>query len=66
MKYKQLTYEQRYQIEALKKEGLSNQAIARNLGVHRTTIWREVRRNSLDSGEYNASSAAISILPPKI
>lgn len=60
MKYRQLTYEQRYQIEALKKEGLSDQVIAENLGVHRTTVWREVKRNSLDDGEYHASSAAIS------
>jgi transposase, IS30 family len=60
MSYKQLTYEQRYQIEALNKEGLSQRSIALNLGVHHSTISRELQRNSLDKGEYNASSAAIS------
>ncbi len=60
MGYKQLTYEQRYQIEALKKEGLSNRAIALNLGVHYSTISRELKRNSLDDGEYSASGAAVS------
>ena len=60
MSYRQLTYEQRYQIEALKKEGLSYRAIAMNIGVHYSTISRELKRNSLDDGEYNASSAAIS------
>ena len=60
MNYKQLTYEQRYQIEALKKEGLSQRSIALNIGVHHTTICRELKRNSLDDGEYSASSAAIS------
>lgn len=60
MGYKQLTYEQRYQIEALKKEGLSQRDIAKNLGVHHSTICRELLRNSLDTGEYRASNAAIS------
>ena len=60
MKYRQLTYEQRYQIEALKKEGLSQRAIAMNIGVHYSTISRELKRNRLDDGEYSAQSAAIS------
>ncbi|WOE69336.1 IS30 family transposase [Hydrogenimonas thermophila] len=60
MSYTQLTMMQRYQIEALKKEGLNQSAIARNLGVHRSTICRELKRNSLDSGEYLATSAQIS------
>jgi IS30 family transposase len=60
MKYKQLTYEQRYQIEALRKEGLSQRSIALNIGVHHSTICRELKRNGLDNGEYHASSAAIS------
>ncbi len=43
--YKQLTREQRYQIYALKKEGHSRTVIARNVGVHKTTISRELTRN---------------------
>jgi IS30 family transposase len=40
MKYKQLTMIQRYQIEALKKEGLSQRAIANNIQVHHSTVSR--------------------------
>lgn len=58
--YKQLTMAQRYQIEALNKEGLSQRSIANNIGVHRSTICRELERNQLDNGEYNAVSASIS------
>ncbi len=43
--YKQLTREQRYQIYALQKEGHSRTVIARNVGVHKTTISRELTRN---------------------
>ena len=60
MKYKQLTMMQRYQIEALKKEGLSQRAIALNLEVHHSTISRELKRNSLDNNEYDAIRASIS------
>jgi len=48
--YKQLTREQRYQIYALKKEGHSRTAIARNLGVHKATIGRELVRNLGERG----------------
>ncbi|MCY3874722.1 MAG: helix-turn-helix domain-containing protein, partial [Rhodobacteraceae bacterium] len=44
--YHHLTYGERCQIYALRKSGLSGLAIARQLGRDRTTIWREVRRNS--------------------
>jgi IS30 family transposase len=44
--YTQLTKVQRYQIFALKKEGFSQQAIASNIGVHRSTICRELQRNT--------------------
>ena len=60
MKYKQLTMKERYQIEALKKEGLSQRAIALNICVHHSTISRELKRNSLDNREYNAVNATIS------
>lgn len=45
-----LTCEERFQIWALRKGGLSGSAIARQLGRDRTTIWREVRRNDGDRG----------------
>ena len=43
--YKQLTQEQRYQIYILKKTGQKQYKIARLLGVHKSTISRELRRN---------------------
>ncbi len=43
--YTQLTREQRYQIYALKKAELSQTKIARILGVHKSTVSRELRRN---------------------
>ena len=43
--YKQLTREQRYQIYALKKERHSQSEMAHNLGVHKSTISRELKRN---------------------
>ncbi len=44
--HRHLTYAERCQIHALRKSGLSGPAIARQLGRDRTTVWREVRRNS--------------------
>ena len=46
MSYKQLTQEQRYHIWALKKTGTSQTTIAREIGVHKSTITRELQRNS--------------------
>ena len=48
--YKQLTYEQRCQIYALNKRGDSQRSIARALGVHQSTISRELERNSGERG----------------
>ena len=45
MAYAQLTREQRYQIYALQKEDHNQAAIARNLGVDKSTISREIKRN---------------------
>lgn len=50
MKYHRLTKEERYQIYALKKEGLSQSAIARNIGKDKSTISRELRRNKGQKG----------------
>ena len=60
MSYKQLTMKERYQIEALIKEGLSQRAIALNVEVHHSTISRELKRNSLDNSAYNAVNATVS------
>lgn len=45
MQYTQLTREQRYQIKALLDMECSQTEIAHQLGVHKSTISREVRRN---------------------
>lgn len=44
--YKQLTEEKRLQIWALRKEGKSQTEIANVLEVHRSTVSRELSRNS--------------------
>ena len=43
--YAQLTQEQRYRIEALIASGHSNKEVAEDIGVHPSTISRELRRN---------------------
>lgn len=45
MSYTQLTYEQRYQIYTLVKIGYSQQEIAKEVGVHKSTVSRELKRN---------------------
>lgn len=49
-RYKQLTYEQRCQIEVLKKRGDSQTAIAEAVGVSQSAISRELRRNTGQRG----------------
>jgi IS30 family transposase len=44
--YKQLTYEQRCQIEVLKKSGFSQQSIADAVGSDQSTISRDLTRNT--------------------
>jgi IS30 family transposase len=48
--YTQLTQEQRYQISALKRMGHSRNKIAQVVEVHRSTISRELRRNTGERG----------------
>jgi IS30 family transposase len=45
MNYQQLTREQRYQIYALKKANHNQTEMASIIGVHKSTISREMRRN---------------------
>ena len=44
--YKHLTYEQRCQIPALLKRKIPRGVIANDLGIHRSTLTRELNRNS--------------------
>ncbi len=46
MSHKQLAQEQRYQIYALKKAGVNNTEIADILQVHKSTVYREIKRNT--------------------
>lgn len=48
--YKQLTHVQRYQIDALNRAGHSQSYIAGVIGVHRSTVYREMRRNRATRG----------------
>lgn len=50
MSYTQLTREQRYQIKALLQTGHKPTVIARTIGVHKSTIQRELKRNQGQRG----------------
>ena len=52
MKYNQLTREQRYAICLGKQEGKTQSAIARQIGVHKSTVSRELKRNCNRFGHY--------------
>jgi len=54
--YQQLTRELRYQISALRKAGMSVRAVASIVGVHFSTVCRELNRNVTVSG-YSPSIA---------
>ena len=54
---KHLTKEQRYQIKAYLNCGKSNVFIAQALNVDKTTIYRELKRNSNKRGSYNPDFA---------
>ena len=56
--YRQITAEERYTLAALRTQGFSQAAIARQLGRHRCTISRELRRNRARfDGAYRPSKA---------
>ncbi len=59
MKYQQLTYEERVQFSTLKLQGLSLRAIAKTMGRHHTTLYRELARNRCNKidGAYRPSKA---------
>ena len=58
MTYHQLSPGERYMLAALRRQGLNKSDIARSLGRHRSTVCREVRRNSTRAdGHYRATTA---------
>lgn len=58
MKYRQLNVQERSALAALRALGLSVAEIGRQLGRHRSTIWRELRRNSAPyDGGYRSARA---------
>lgn len=56
MSYRQLTQEKRYQIGAFLRIGMKMSEIARQIDVARSTVWREIKRNSTPH-RYNPSRA---------
>lgn len=60
MKYKQLTLKERYHISTLLKKGWRQKDIAESIGVHPSTICREIQRNcDKNIVEYEYSFAQI-------
>src|SRR5687768_4386089 len=58
MSYHQLTPGERYMLAALRRQGLTQSQSARSLGRHRSTVCREVRRNSTRAdGHYRPFTA---------
>lgn len=54
-----LTQAQRYVICSLYKRGVSKTEIAKDIGVHKSTISRELNRNSTKTGRYNPDMAQV-------
>ena len=59
MSYIQLTYDERVTLSALMQQGLSLANIAKRLGRHRSTLYRELDRNRchVTDGAYRPSKA---------
>ena len=56
-KFNHLCLEQRYQIEALLETGITQTQIAVIIGVHKSTVSRELRRNKAAKGPYSKTYA---------
>ena len=56
--FKQLTLDDRIQLEVLSREGKTNQEIGESLGVDRTTVWREKKERGTPTG-YHAKMAEV-------
>ena len=64
MRYHQITSEERYMIAALRWQGHSYSEVSRQLGRHRSTILREVKRNQCNDRDYRAFKADSRTLDP--
>jgi len=51
-KYKRLDLTQRYQIDLMRKSGHTMQEIADKIGVHKSSVSRELRRNTPQRGKH--------------
>jgi len=57
MSYKHFTRDQRVELSALLKAGMSRKDIVGQLGLHRTTVWREIKRNKGSATQYDVRVA---------
>ena len=57
LKYTRLTNEKRHTMEILLRKGENPTAVARDLGVHRSTISRELSRNGMTPTSYQHNAA---------
>ena len=55
--YYRITKEQRIKIDVLLKAGCKATFIAKQLQIHRSSIYRELKRNKTKTGKYNATLA---------
>ncbi|MEH6628769.1 MAG: IS30 family transposase [Motiliproteus sp.] len=65
MKYQQLTEGKRYQISVLLGQGYRPAAIAKTISVHRSTVYRELGRNSTGGG-YDPGHAHQQVLKRRV
>ncbi|MDW8348564.1 MAG: IS30 family transposase [Bacteroidia bacterium] len=55
--YKHVDFEKRVKLETLLKAGKTKKEIASELGIHRSTLYREIKRNQSKRGGYTAKVA---------
>ena len=60
-KYKRLLFADRQMIEKFSKEGKKIPEIAKEIGVHRDTIYKELKRCDLALDKYDADLAQKSL-----
>jgi IS30 family transposase len=60
MSYEQLTLRQRYEIKAYMQADISKKQIGKLVGVHKTTIYRELKRNESPRG-YDPEQAQMKV-----